>query len=164
MSATDPQEAPGWHQIEIRSRGPRRRDTPPSRREYHAKWIAINAVIVVVSAWIYGTQLIPRYISHTFADPASLDTEEKLPLAAARNLPQESAAARSRERAPTPRPLAPPRAPPPLTPAVPAAAAYYTPATAASLGYKCIGGVAYRHEIVDGVPTYTSTAAFKCLE
>ena len=115
---------------------------------YHARWIAINLVLIAVSAFLYAEYLIPRFIGGN--DPPSVHTQDRLePDDRVQPMPARVRQAANDGVGTSPKQgmreaSRPSRARPRI---------YYSPDVMKREGLRCIGGIAYKMREVNGVTT-----------
>lgn len=135
---------------------------PPSKFWHHAKWIAINVALIAATAYVYRYHLIPTFITPgmdqkpVWREGVGVEaarTNAANPMTAHPDNPPRLR--RERSRLP---PFQQPAGHQPATPAL----NVITAQEAKSLGYRCIGGVAYRVQVIDGVTHASADSSVTC--
>jgi hypothetical protein len=140
----------------------RARETDAARRARrwdHARWIAINLVLIGVSAWLYVHVLIPRFITKEPASQAAAFVHA----AQENSAPSATPAARPEyvRVGATPRHLPDHRRPRPEPRSTPKPV-YATPAIIKELGARCVGGRVFRTTVTNGVTAIDEVAGLHC--
>lgn len=130
-----------------------------ARWRYHARWIAINLALIAATACVYRYYLIPRFILHKGETAQSVLPSGGVDAGALSVRTQSDAVAPTRpdqERRRAPPALAA-RSSGPTQPEL-----YRLTPRAAELGYRCIGGIAYRVQVVAGVTHAEADGSARC--
>ena len=150
--------------VELDDRSDRRRKAHAAdaarraRVRYHARWIAINLVLIGASAWLYVNVLIPRFITKELSTQAAelvhADYDGSAPDVA--NRPSARVASATADRhAPLPRRSTH------KSPANPRSA-YADAATLEEMGAQCVDRRVFRKTVTNGVTEIAEVIGVRC--